>query len=158
MRLDRKDFEILRILQEDGRTPNKVIAAAVELAGSTVHERIKRLEGAGIIGPGGIEPHPAAYGVGLEALFLVTLTKHDRQVVERFMSEVAQINEVRALFLISGRYDIVAHVVVRDVAHLRDLALDEFTSREGVEQIETAIVFEKRRNRVLSPLVPSEGC
>lgn len=156
MRLDRKDFEILRILQEDSRTPNKVIAAAVDLAGSTVHERIRRLEGAGIIRPAGIDPKPDAYGIGLEALFLVTLTKHDRQVVERFMEDVSGIDEVRSLFLISGRYDIVAHVVVRDVAHLRDLALDEFTSREGVEQIETAIVFEKRKNRILLPLTPPD--
>lgn len=61
---------------------------------------------------------------------------HDRQIVDRFMAEVATINEVRAVFLISGQYDVLAHVVVRDTDHLRDLALDEFTTREGVDQIE----------------------
>ncbi|WP_349367972.1 Lrp/AsnC family transcriptional regulator [Salinarimonas sp.] len=152
--LDRTDFEILRLLQKDGRTPNKTIAGVVGLAGSTVHERIRRLEAAGAIRHAGIEPDFATYGVGLEALVLVTLTKHDRGVVERFMSEVTAINEVRSLFLISGRYDVVAHVVVRDVAHLRDLALDQFTSRDGVEQIETAVVFDSRRNRTLEPLSP----
>jgi DNA-binding Lrp family transcriptional regulator len=129
-----------------------LLAAAVGLAGSTVHERVKRLEAAGVIRGAAIEPDLAAFGVGLEAILMVTLAKHDRALVDRFMEEVAQVNEVRALFLISGRYDVVAHVVVRDVAHLRDLALDAFTSREGVEQIETAVVFDKRRSRALAPL------
>ncbi|WP_029032383.1 Lrp/AsnC family transcriptional regulator [Salinarimonas rosea] len=156
MRLDRTDFEILRVLQNDARTPNKVLAAAVGLAGSTVHERVKRLEAAGVIRGATVTLDPAAFGVGLEAILMVTLAKHDRALVDRFMTEVAQVNEVRALFLISGRYDVVAHVVVRDVAHLRDLALDAFTSREGVEQIETAVVFEKRESRALAPLLAPE--
>lgn len=76
------------------------------------------------------------FGVGLQAVFMLKGSTHDRQIVDRFMAEVATINEVRAVFLISGQYDVLAHVVVRDTDHLRDLALDEFTTREGVDQIE----------------------
>ncbi|MGJ3264292.1 MAG: Lrp/AsnC ligand binding domain-containing protein [Salinarimonas sp.] len=111
------------------------------------------------------------------AILMVTLAKHDRGLVDRFMNDVAAGKEVRALFLISGRYDVVAHVVVSDVvvsdvvvsdvvvsdvvvsdvvvsdvAHLRDLALDACTSREGVEQIESAVVFDTRASRVLAPV------
>jgi len=154
MKLDRTDFEILRVLQDDARSSNKVIAAAVGLAPSTVHERVRRLRAEGVITGSTLDHDLAVFGVGLQALFMVTLSKHDRGLVDRFMDEVSRINEVRSLFLISGRYDVVAHVLVRDVPHLRDLALDRFTSREGVEQIETSLIYESRTNRVLTPMLP----
>jgi DNA-binding Lrp family transcriptional regulator len=150
--IDRTDFAILGILQKDAQVSNKVIAHAVGIAPSTCHERIKRLETVGIIRGTHIEFDLKAYGVGLEAIFMLKLSKHDRQVVDRFMVEVATINEVRAVFLISGQYDVIAHVVVRDTNHLRDLALDHFTTREGVDQIETSIIYEAKFNFELRPL------
>ena len=53
--------------------------------------------------------------------------------------------EVRVAFLVTGRYDVVVHVVVRDTQHLKDLALDQFTSRPGVTRIETSIIYEACR-------------
>jgi DNA-binding Lrp family transcriptional regulator len=46
---------------------------------------------------------------------------------------------------VTGRHDVVVHVVVRDTQHLKDLALDHFTNRPGVTRIETSIIFEARR-------------
>jgi len=150
--LDRTDFDILSILQKDAQASNKVIAAAVSIAASTCHERIKRLEAIGAIRGSHIEQDLKVFGVGLQAIFMLKLSKHDRQIVDRFMAEVATINEVRAVFLISGQYDVLAHVVVRDTNHLRDLALDQFTTREGVDQIETSIIYEVKHNFELQPL------
>lgn len=152
MVIDRTDFAILSILQKDAQVSNKVIAHSVGIAPSTCHERIKRLEAIGVIRGTHADVDLKAYGVGLEAIFMLKLSKHDRQVVDRFMVEVATINEVQAVFLISGQYDVIAHVVVRDTNHLRDLALDHFTSREGVDQIETSIIYEARYNFELHPL------
>ena len=45
MMLDRTDFAILRLLQNDAALSNKEIAAAVGLAPSSAHERVKRLRG-----------------------------------------------------------------------------------------------------------------
>ena len=81
-------------------------------------------------------------GVGLEALLMIELAKHERQTVESFMEDVVYIPEVRSAFLISGRYDLVVHVVARDTEHLKNLALDQFTARPGVTRIETSIIFE----------------
>jgi DNA-binding Lrp family transcriptional regulator len=61
------------------------------------------------------------------------------------MRDVGKIAEVRSAFLLSGRWDVIVHVVARDTAHLKDLALDKFTSRPGVTRIETAIVYDSRR-------------
>ena len=63
--------------------------------------------------------NPKAMGIGLEALFLIELSKHDRGAVDRFMTEVVDIPEVRSILLITGRYDFVVHVVARDMHHLK---------------------------------------
>ena len=64
-----------------------------------------------------------ALGIGLEALFMIELSKHKRGTVDRFMDDIVKVPEVRSAFLVTGRYDLVVHVVVRDTRHLKDLAL-----------------------------------
>lgn len=80
---------------------------------------------------------------------MIGLSKHKRQTVDDFLRAVTDIPEVRSAYLVTGRYDLIVHVAVRDTLHLKDLALDRFTSRPGVTRIETSIVFEaRRRNRL----------
>jgi len=153
MLLDRTDFAILRLLQNDAGLPNKRIAAAVGLAPSSAHERIKRLRAEGVLLGAHAEVDPKAMGVGLQALFFIELAKHERDTVDRFMAEVVEIPEVRAAFLITGQHDMIVHVVVRDATHLKDLALDQFTNRSAVTRIETSLIYEARVRRELPLLI-----
>jgi DNA-binding Lrp family transcriptional regulator len=150
--LDRTDFGILRLLQNNASLSNKEIAASVGLAPSSAHERLKRLRDDGVLRGAHADVDPKAMGVGLEALLLIGLAKHERGDVDRFMNEVVDIPEVRSAFLITGRWDFVVHVVARDTQHLKDLALDSFTNRPGVTRIETSIVFEARVRHELPQL------
>jgi DNA-binding Lrp family transcriptional regulator len=143
--LDRTDIAILGLLQNDARLSVKEIAAKVGLAPSSTHERIRRMWDDGVLRGTHVEVDPRALGVGLEGLFMIELSKHKRGTVDRFMDDIAGVPEVRFAFLVTGRYDVVVHVVVRDTQHLKDLALDHFTNRPGVTRIETSIIFEARR-------------
>ena len=152
MSLDRIDAEILRLLQNDARLSNKAIAGKVGLAPSSVHDRVKRLWADGVLTGAHAEVDPKALGVGLEALFFIELAKHERATVDRLMEDLLTIPEVRSAHLITGRYDLVVHVAARDTAHLKDLALDRFTSRPGVTRIETSIIYETRKRHELPML------
>jgi DNA-binding Lrp family transcriptional regulator len=143
--LDRTDIAILRLLQKNARLSVKEIASEVGLAPSSTHERIRRLWDVGVLRGSHVEIDPRVLGIGFEALFMIELSKHKRGTVDRFMDDIAEIPEVRFAFLVTGRYDVVVHVVVRDTQHLKDLALDHFTNRPGVIRIETSIIFEARR-------------
>lgn len=156
MTLDRIDAEILRLLQNDARLSNKQIAATVSLAPSSVHDRIKRLWADGVLTGLHAEVTPQAMGVGLEALLMIELAKHERDTVDRFMEDIVEIPEVRSAHLITGRYDLVVHVVARDTRHLKDLALDRFTNRPGVTRIETSIIYETRTRHELPNLTSAE--
>jgi DNA-binding Lrp family transcriptional regulator len=143
--LDRTDVGILRLLQNNARLSVKEIAAEIGLAASTTHERIRRMRENGILLGTHVEVEPKALGVGLEALFMIELSKHKRDTVDKFMDDIVNVPEVRSAFLVTGRYDLVVHVVVQDTPHLKDLALDQFTNRPGVMRIETSIIFDARR-------------
>src|SRR5262249_4749835 len=147
--LDRMDVAILGLLQNNARLSVKEIAAEVALAPSSAHERIKRMRESGVLRGTHAEVDPKALGIGLEALFMIGLSKHKRGTVDSFMNDIAGVPEVRFAFLVTGRYDVVVHVVVRDMQHLKDLALDQFTNRPGVIRIESSIIFEARRRHQL---------
>ena len=87
---------------------------------------------------------------------MIELSKHERGTVDRFLDDVVQMPEVRFAFLVSGRYDLVVHVVVRDTQHLKDLALDQFTNRPAVTRIETSIIFDARHRHELPVLLPEK--
>ena len=144
--MDRIDFEILRHLQNDGRISNKSLAAKVNLAPSTCFERVKQLHAEGVINGVHADVQTKVMGIGLEAIYFVELAKHSRELVENFQIEIRQMPEVRSLYLVSGQYDFIVHVAVRDTEHLRNLALDAFTIRPEVTRIETVLIFDHSRN------------
>ena len=154
MMLDRTDFAILRLLQNNAQLSNKQIAAAVGLAPSSAHERLKRLREEGVLRGAHADVEPRAMGVGLEAMLFIELSKHQRGIVDRFLDEMVQVPEVRSAFLITGTHDFVVHVVARDMQHLKDLALDRFTNRPEVTRIETSIIYDSRIRHELPQLQP----
>lgn len=150
--MDQTDFEILALLQKDGRLSNKVLAARVGLAPSTCHERIKRLSESGALRSVHAVVDPKALGVGLQAFYMVELVKHDREVVETFRREALALPEVRQVFLVSGKFDFLIHVTVRDTDHLKELALSAFTGRPEVTRIETSLIYDFHQSFVLPRL------
>ena len=161
MVLDRIDFGILRLLQNDASLSNKEIAAAIGLAPSSAHERLKRLRQEGVLRGSHADVAPKAMGVGLEALLYVEMSKHERGLVDRFLAEIVEVPEVRFAFLVTGPHDFVVHVVARDMRHLKDLVLDHFTNRPAVTRIETSIIYEARVRHELpqlgEPLAPGNS-
>ena len=140
--LDRTDFEILTLLRQDGRMQHRRIAEQVGLAASTVHDRIEKLEESGALAGIHAEVDERAIGVGLQALIAVRLGKHTRELVESFRAHALSREPVVSLYHVGGEHDFLLHAAVRDAGHLRDFVLDEFTTREEVEHLETSIVFE----------------
>ena len=153
MQLDRTDFELIRLLQEDARLSNKQLAAAVGLAQSTCHERLKRLWSTGVIQGARAEIDPGSLGFGIAAMFFIGTSQHEQDAIDTLLDEFIAIPEVQSVSLITGRYDLVAEVVARDMNHLKVLAHDNFTNRSVVTRFETSIVYEGRAARRLP--VPS---
>jgi Lrp/AsnC family transcriptional regulator, leucine-responsive regulatory protein len=152
MTLDRIDFHILRILQENAWTSVKQISATVGLSLSTTSQRIKILKENGHLLSTHAVVNRRSMNIGLEALFLIQLDKHDKSIVEDFMASIIKLPEILSVYLITGANDIIANAVVRDTDHLKSLAFEQFTNRPFISKIETAIVYNSLHSRVMTPL------
>jgi DNA-binding Lrp family transcriptional regulator len=140
--LDRTDFAILGALQNDARLSNKELAARVGLAPSSCLERVRRLRQDGVLAGYRALVEPRALGIAIQALVFVTLARHARAQVKSFRQHALSLPESIAVYHVAGQHDFLVHVGVRDANHLRDLALDAFTSRAEVSRIETHLIFE----------------
>lgn len=154
--LDRIDLAILRALQENARLSNKELAVQVGVAQSTCLERVRRLQRSGVFKGAHAVVEPKALGVGLEAMISVRLSQHSQQHVESFRSRILALPEVMGFYYMAGATDFLVHVAVRDSDHLRDLALNTFTSHPDVAHIETSLIFEHVSSPVLPVLIQAE--
>lgn len=146
MQLDRIDFAILRQLRKNARLPNKTLAERVGVAPSTALERVRRMHDVGVIEGYHAEIRPAAVGIGLQAMISVRLARHSREDVAAFDTYLGTLAEVLAFYHVAGADDFLVHAAVRDSDHLRDFALDAFTTRPEVARIETSLIFAFHRN------------
>jgi DNA-binding Lrp family transcriptional regulator len=151
--LNRIDFAILAALQKDARLSNKELAARVGLAPSSCLERVRRLRETGVLTGFRALVEPGALGIAMQALVFVRLARHARQQVKAFRQHALSLPEAIALYHVAGQHDFLVHVGVRDANHLRDLAMDAFTSRREVARIETHLIFEHAPRPALPVLV-----
>jgi len=140
--LDRTDRVLLHALQGDARLTVKELGAAAGLSPSAAHERVRRLQRDGVITGYHASLDPSAIGIGLQALIQVQLTRHNRETLAEFRAHVLSLPETLSVAHVTGAMDFLVRVGVRDSDHLRDLALDAFTTRPEVARLETAIVYE----------------
>jgi len=140
--LDASDLAILAGLKKNARISNKDLAEAVGLAPSTCLERVRRLVESGVIHGFHADVDLGRLGFGLQAMIAVRLRRHSREEVTSFREYVLGLTEVREIYHVAGADDYLVHVVVRDADHLRDLAMDAFTTRREVAHIETRLIFE----------------
>ena len=149
MKLDQIDFGILASLQRDARLSNKDLAGENNISPSTCLERVRRLRSIGALQGFHAEIDPAALGIGVQAMISVRFNQHAQVSFDRLRDEMLGIPEVVALYLLAGSQDVLVHVAVRDVVHLRTLVCDTFMAHADVGHIETALIFEHARRNNL---------
>lgn len=149
--LDPVDLHILRLLQNDSRTTYRELAAEVGVAPSTCMDRVTRLRRSGVILGHQLRLDPARMGRGLQALLLVQVRPHRRELIGPFVDRIRALPESRALFHLTGPDDYLVQVAVSDTADLQRLVLDEFTSRREVARVETRLIFQQWE---CGPLLP----
>jgi DNA-binding Lrp family transcriptional regulator len=146
--VDRRSFELLRTLANDARSSNKQLAAAAGLAPSTTHERLKQLRKSGVYAGAHADVDLKKLGFTVEALMHIGLAKQRRRAVALFLEKLQSLVEVRQFFVVTGRFDLIVHIAIRDTDHLKNFEYD-LTTSPIIERIETAVIFETSRQFAL---------
>lgn len=140
--VDRIDLKILAALQADGRITNQALSEHAGLSPSACLVRVRRLEAVGLI-----EGYHARIAVErirpLVMIFAeVTLTRHhpaDFAAVEAFALTVPEIAEAAQ---VSGPFDYLLKVAVRDMRAWRELSDRILNSDLGVGKISSHVMMK----------------
>ncbi len=115
--LDRVDCAIVRVLQQRGRDSFAEIGKQVGLSATSVAERVRRLEHAGVILGYKAEISAASVGYPVMAFILARPIGPDA----RFVKVAGERPEILECYRVTGDVSFVARAVVRDVQHLEEL-------------------------------------
>lgn len=148
--LDRIDLRILALLSNNARMSNKEIAANVELAQSSVHERIKRLNENGVLAGSYTDIDLGSMGLPIRALLFIQLAVHRKNELESYLQKLLDIPEVKGGWMITGKFDAVVEIVARDTNHVHRVVIEQFSTKDEIQRIETSIIFDSVTQRDLS--------
>jgi Lrp/AsnC family transcriptional regulator for asnA, asnC and gidA len=134
---DRTDWEIIKLLNEDGRIPSAEIARRLgNVSARTVTNRIDTLTKKGVINIRAIlNPEKVGYGV-MADVFIDVQPGHVREVAEK----VAEIPQVTYVACAAGESDVSISLRVRSIEELFDLVNEELGKIHGVRRTQSYIL------------------
>jgi len=130
--LDRIDRKILSALRQNGRLTIAQLSEQIGLSSSPCWTRLKRLETLKIIDGYTANINPKA--IGIKDLFFIeiTLERHDDEMLEQFSQALADIPEVIEAHLVTGEYDYLVKVAVKDAEHYERFLRKKLYSIKGI--------------------------
>lgn len=153
-KIDKIDVAILRELQQNSRIPNTEIGRRIGLSQPAVHTRVSRLENLGLIKAYTTLLDHMALGYELTCIIMVTMQVHSYEIFEEFQKHIITLPEVLECYHLTGQYDYMMKVIVRDRLQLENLVLRDFSKIQGIQHIQTHIVM--RHIKESSPITVPE--
>jgi Lrp/AsnC family transcriptional regulator, leucine-responsive regulatory protein len=150
--LDKVDKSLLRALQADGRLSNVEIARKISLSPPAAHARLRRLEKDGYIRQYTAVVDREKAGYDLLCFIHISLQMHQVAQVEKFREATRKMPEVLECHHITGEYDYLLKVVLKNRKDLERFVADKLTPIPGVARIHTSLVFTEVKSTMALPL------
>lgn len=137
MDLDKTDMGILKLLQEEGRLNNAEIAKRVFLSPPACWKRLKTLE-KGVIKSYRAIIEPKHLGFNFYAFMNITLDLHSEDNMAHFEQEIMKIDNVISCHNISGRYDYMLQLVVKDMEDFHNVSMMKVRAIGNIKEMNTS--------------------
>ena len=149
--LDKTDFHILRLMQENARISNADLARELGMAPSGVLERVKKLEQKGVIVQYTTRLNPIA--LQQKMLAFIFMKAADGPGCNDTAKQLAQIPEVQEVHHIAGEDCYLVKVRTYDSSTLMNLMRSKFSKIPNLLSTRTTIVLEtvKEQQQLVIP-------
>ncbi|OUR95044.1 AsnC family transcriptional regulator [Flavobacteriales bacterium 34_180_T64] len=132
MPFDSIDRNLLKLLQGNSKFTNKELSFKLNLSVTAVYERIKKLERVGVIAKYVALVKKEKVQKAFVAFCHIKLVQHTQDYVIKFEKEVAELNEVMECYHISGDYDYLLKVLVKDMQAFREFMINGLTKIDHI--------------------------
>lgn len=145
IQIDGIDKEILSSLMSDARKPILQIANKIGISGAAIHQRLKKLEDAGVISGSKFIVNNKVLGYKTMAFIGIFLDKASSNA--EAVKELKKIPEVLECHYTTGNWSILIKIVCHDNEHLMQLLNKKIQPINGVSRTETFISLEQQIER-----------
>ncbi len=145
--MDAKDEKILAALKENSRLSSQEISKKTAIPITTVHNRIKRLLGEGVIEKFTVRLNPKKLGKTIAAYILITVDytalKQAKTSQHEVASKLKKYDVVEEVAMITGASDIIIKVRVGSIEELDNFVTVDLRNVHGIEKTQTAIILNE---------------
>lgn len=143
--IDHIDQKILSFLVKNARMPFLEIARECGVSGAAIHQRVKRLEAAGVITGSRLLVKPQALGLNICAFMSISLSEADKynEVVEC----LKKIPEVVECHFVTGKYALLVKIYCFDNDHLMEVLLNTIQKIPYILATDTMIALDEAIDR-----------
>lgn len=150
--MDAIDKRILMVLQNDAKANIKIIAEKSGLSVSPTFARIKKLEQLGYIKKYVALLDEVKIGKSIQVFCQVTLSIHSKEVIDNFKIQIAKLHDVMGCYHVSGNYDFLLKIAVKDMNEYQQFAVEKLSIIEGISNVQSTFVLEEIKNEVAHKL------
>lgn len=148
VQIDATDRKILSFLIKNARTPFLEIARSCGISGAAIHQRIRKLEDAGIISGSKFIVKPKAVGFDICAFVGVLLDK--AHIYKNVIREIEKIPEIVECHFTTGTWALLLKIYCVDNQHLMHVLVNTLQNIPGVARTETFISLDQTIDREFS--------
>ena len=147
--LDDLDWKILKIIQENSKQTYSEIGRQLNVAHSTIYDRIRKMEKNGIIKKWTIDINHEK--IGITYMTAIMIVYSDPKEIEDIARKISESKEVLELSLsLSEELLIIAKIVASNQEELHSFIAKRVAPIKGVLRIRTSIITKKiKQERIL---------
>lgn len=135
--IDAIDRKILQFLIQNARMPFLEIARECGISGAAIHQRVKKLDDAGVILGSRLEVSPPSLGFDICAIIGIKIS--DPTVNLETVKRLQEIPEITECHYITGKYNILIKVYCQNNEHLMNTIFEGILSIPWISDTETFI-------------------
>ena len=143
--LDAIDRKILKYLIKNARMPFLEIARECGISGAAIHQRIRKLDEAGVILGSRLIVDPKM--MGFDVCAHISITLKDPQLLKKTVEELRKVPEIVECHFITGTYNLFVKLYCVDNEHLMTTLCDRILAIPGISTTQTYISLNEAFQR-----------
>ncbi|MCC9620955.1 Lrp/AsnC family transcriptional regulator [Thalassospira sp. MA62] len=151
--MDAIDRQLIDILQQDASLSYSVLGTRVGLSVSAVNDRVRKLKEQGVIEAYRVDINPVAIGRAMTAMVWLRTdpAKGNKKLVKSLIKE----DEVLECHHMTGRFDFLLKLRLRDTAHLESFVTDTIKELPGIVEVLPEIALSTAKETTYVPAEPA---
>jgi Lrp/AsnC family leucine-responsive transcriptional regulator len=144
--MDATDKKLLTLLQQDSKKTTKELAVKLHLSVTAVYERIRKLEREGIINHYVALLNRNKINKGFVVFCHLKLIQHSKEFISIFEQEVVKLDEVLECFHVSGDYDYILKICVKNMEEYREFMVTKLTTLKHIGSTHSTFMIGEVKN------------